>query len=69
MNEDLTKAYTEEEVVEALTQMSPTKASGPDGMAPIFYQKFCGTVGKPTTTVVLQTLNQGEFPTSTRLSL
>ena len=40
MNQVLCKEYTETEVGEALKQMGPTKAPGPDGMPPFFFQSF-----------------------------
>lgn len=64
MNDELTKDYIGEEIVEALSQMHPTKAPGPNGMDPVFYQRFWGTVERPTPTDVLQALNQGEFLSS-----
>lgn len=53
MNENLLKAYTAEEVFEVLRQMSSTKALGPNGMAPIFFQKYWKIVGKPITAAIL----------------
>ena len=40
MNQGLIAAFTREEVVTALKQMHPTKASGSDGMSAIFFQKY-----------------------------
>ena len=40
MNSQLVKDFTVEEVQVALKQMAPIKASGPDGLPPIFYQKY-----------------------------
>ena len=37
MNEKLLAVFKAEEVWQALQQMHPTKAPGPDGMSPIFY--------------------------------
>lgn len=37
MNEDLTRPYIENEVIEALKEMNPSKALDSDGMAPIFF--------------------------------
>ncbi|KAF5458308.1 hypothetical protein F2P56_022343 [Juglans regia] len=46
MNEDLTRPYTGKEVTDALKEMNPSKAPGPDGMAPIFFQKYWGILKK-----------------------
>ena len=40
MNATLSKEFDEKEVEEALHQMAPLKAPGPDGMPPLFYQHF-----------------------------
>ena len=44
MNVDLVKEFIELEVKEALNQMAPLKAPGPDGMPPLFYQHFWVTM-------------------------
>lgn len=62
MNEDLTKAYTEDDVYKALMQMHRTKAPGPDGMSPVFFQKYQKTIGRAVSAAVLKALNSSEFP-------
>ena len=39
----------EEEVWRALMQMHPTKSPGPDGMSPLFFQKYWDVVGPQVT--------------------
>lgn len=46
MNVELTKVFAEEEIFAALKQMHPSKAPGPDGFSPCFYQRFWHIVGK-----------------------
>ena len=46
----------------ALKQMHPTKASGLDGMSPLFYQKYWDIVGPCVLDCVLQALNSGIMP-------
>ena len=41
--------------------MASTKASGPDGMPPVFYQKFWHVVGSDVTKAVLSCLNSGRI--------
>ena len=40
MNEILTGEFQAWEVKDALKQMAPLKAPGPNGMPPLFYQNF-----------------------------
>ena len=50
------------EVSAALKQMAPLKASGPDGMLPLFYEHFWGIVDKDVTSSILFLLNTGTLP-------
>ena len=40
MAQDLIRLYVADEVKTTLFQMHPSKAPGPNGMSPIFFQKF-----------------------------
>ncbi|XP_042958195.1 uncharacterized protein LOC122293790 [Carya illinoinensis] len=62
MNEELIQIFIEKEMATALHQMNPTKAPSPNGMAPIFYQKYWHIVGKDVLSAVLHALNFGKFP-------
>ena len=46
LNSMLTGEFVRAEVDEALKQMEPLKALGPDGLPPLFFQKFWLTIGK-----------------------
>jgi hypothetical protein len=59
MNERLLREFTMEEVELALNQMSPLKASGPDGFSGDFYQKNWANVGVEVSNAVLYVLNNG----------
>ena len=48
----------------ALQQMAPLKASGPDGMSPLFFQNYWDLVKGDITTTVLNYLNSGLLPSS-----
>lgn len=62
MNNELSKEFTREENYHALNQMHPTKASRPDGMPPIFFQKYWSIVENSIVETVLHTLNSGQIP-------
>lgn len=40
MNEQLTKEFQNEEVIQVIRQMHPTKAPSPNSMSAIFYKKY-----------------------------
>lgn len=59
MNKELLKEFRSEEVWTTLNQMHPTKSPCPDGLSPIFYQKYWDIVGPSVSHCVLQALNSG----------
>ena len=61
-NAALIAHFRDDEVKEALKQMAPLKAPGPDGMPPLFYQHFWGVVDRDVTNSVLSWLNTGTIP-------
>ena len=42
--------------------MKPSKALGPDGMHPFFFQHYYATVGDDVSAAVLPTLNRSPIP-------
>ena len=62
MNTALCAEFCDTEVWNAFHQMHPTKAPGPDGMSPIFYQKYWDLVGANVIDCVLEILNTGVMP-------
>lgn len=62
MNKELQAKFIENEVKEALNQMAPLKALGPNGMPPLFYQHYWDLVGKDITTSILSFLNSATLP-------
>ncbi|XP_030945984.1 uncharacterized protein LOC115970494 [Quercus lobata] len=60
MIEFLFSDYNAEEIKAAVFQMGPTKASGPDGMNALFYQKFWHIVGDDVIAPVLNFLNSDD---------
>lgn len=57
MNQWLTRDFTESEVRVALKQMYSLKAPGPNGMPPLFFQKFWNVSSKVVTATALDFLN------------
>ncbi|XP_074274052.1 uncharacterized protein LOC141597484 [Silene latifolia] len=62
MNTELRRDYGEEEVLDALNQMHPLKAPGPDGMNGLFYQTYWSTVGPEVIRAVLAILRGERSP-------
>ncbi|XP_058783087.1 uncharacterized protein LOC131657739 [Vicia villosa] len=54
--------FVENEVKEAIFQMHPTKAPGPDGLPALFYQKYWNIVGQDIVFVALDVLNNQRDP-------
>ncbi|XP_074337686.1 uncharacterized protein LOC141674885 [Apium graveolens] len=61
-NEFLLNEIAEEEVKQALFQMHPDKALGPDGMTPAFYQKHWSIVGNDIVAMVRKFFQTGQLP-------
>nr|XP_023893774.1 uncharacterized protein LOC112005708 [Quercus suber] len=59
INEQLAGDFMGWEVQEALKQIVPLKAPGPDGMPPLFYQHFWGLMDQEVTSTILTWLNSG----------
>jgi hypothetical protein len=62
MNDDLLKPFVEKEVKEALFQIFPTKALGPDGFPAHFFQRHWDVCGAEVTAVVLRILRGEDDP-------
>ncbi|XP_071680070.1 uncharacterized protein [Lolium perenne] len=62
MNEGLIAAISNREVKEALFQMFPTKAPGPDGLPAHFFQRHWGLCGGEVTEIVLRVLRGEDDP-------
>ena len=62
MNSKLLQEFQASEIEQALKQMHPMKAPGPDGMPPLFYQHFWPTVKSIVIQTVLDFLNNGAAP-------
>jgi hypothetical protein len=62
MNDGLLKPFEEKEIKEALFQMFPTKAPGPDGFPAHFFQRHWDVCGTEVTSVVLRILRGEDDP-------
>ncbi|PNX78269.1 CNGC5-like protein, partial [Trifolium pratense] len=63
-NDQLVRPITREELKEALFQMHPDKAPGPDGFNPAFYQHFWDLCGNDVFEAATEWLERGYFPSS-----
>lgn len=64
MNSDLTYDFTAMEVEQALKQMKPLTAPGPDDTSQIFYKSCWNFIGQDVIVVFLSILNFGSMPKS-----
>lgn len=62
MNSQLSSDFMAWEVQQAITQMAPLKALGPDGMPPFFYQHYWDLIGDDITLSILNFLNTASLP-------
>ena len=53
MNRKLIRPVSEQEISHAVNSMHPNKSPGPDGMSPIFFQKFWHVIRKD---VIIKTI-------------
>ena len=61
MNAQLSTEFQACEVQRAIKQMAPLKASGPDGMSHLFYQRYWNLVGNDVCQSVLNFLNNASL--------
>lgn len=61
LNDLLTAEFVKDEVDEALKQMDPLKAPGPDRLPPLFFQKFWSTIGEDVSQAITNFLNTGSI--------
>ena len=63
-NAMLVAKFVKAEIDKALQQMEPLKALGPDGLPPLFYQKFWTSIGEDVSYAILNCLNSSFIPPS-----
>ena len=61
MNNCLTRDFSKVEVENALKQMAPLKAPGPNGMPPIFFQHYWESIGDDVVQAVVSCLNSNSM--------
>ncbi|KAM1106692.1 hypothetical protein TB1_003568 [Malus domestica] len=61
MLDTLNEAFTGGEVKAAMFQMHPSKSPNPDGMPPLFFQKYWGIIGQDITDAILSVLSLGKL--------
>lgn len=59
MNVMLLEEFQVKEIGAALNQMHPNKSPGPNGMPPIFCQKYWDVAGPDVISCILKSLNSG----------
>ena len=62
MNASLTENFQAWEVELALKQMAPLKASGPNGVPPLFFQNYWDLVKGDITNTIFTFLNSSSLP-------
>ena len=62
MNAFLGQEFNKEKVDIALSQLAHLKASGPDGLPPIFFQHYWGEIGDDVVEAVYSCLNSDHIP-------
>lgn len=62
MNENLCKEFTDEEIADALFQIGPLKAPGPDGFPVRFYQRNWATIKSDVVAAVKEFFHSGIMP-------
>ena len=62
MNSLLNSEFSKADVDQALQQMAPFKAPGPDGMPPPFYQHYWHLIGDDVAKAVIFCLQNGHLP-------
>jgi hypothetical protein len=68
MNGELLKEYTDQEIGDALFQIGPLKAPGPDGFPARFFQRNWGIIKEEVIRAVKHFFETGIIPTSTKQS-